>query len=114
MRKKLDDLFSILMPLAAIGVVLAGAWVLSHSIDRANSEPAPIPVAALRLDPPVPAPAPEPAGEIPLYIYHPGIPLGAELQAVWHDACAEAGAPEALALGDAFQVRDERWRLPCT
>lgn len=105
MKKRFDDLFSALMLLAAIGVVLAGAWVLAHSIERAKAEPAPIPVAPLHLEPPapefvpVPEPLEEPAEESPPDAYDPAVPLSAELQAVWRGVCAETGVPEALVLG---------------
>lgn len=106
MRKRLDDLFSLLMLLAAVAVVLAGWWVLMRSIDRA-AEPVP-PCAgqaqaqrweAANIKALEPAPTPPLEEAIPLYIYHPGIPLSAELQAALHSACAEADVPEALALG---------------
>lgn len=36
MRKRLDDLFSLLMLLAAVAVVVAGWWVMMRSIARAG------------------------------------------------------------------------------
>lgn len=104
MHKRFDDIFSALMLAAAVAVVLAGCWVLSHSIAQAGA-PAPTyegqaliqPLDAASIEVLEPAPAQEEA--IPLYIYHPGIPLSAELQAVLHSACAEADMPEALVLG---------------
>lgn len=104
MRKRFDDIFSALMLAAAVAVVLAGCWVLSRSIARAEeSTPAYEgqaliqPLEAASIEALEPAPAQEEA--IPLYIYHPGIPLSAELQAALHSACAEADMPEALVLG---------------
>lgn len=96
MRKRFDDIFS--------AVVLAGLWVLTRSIARAG-ESAPAyegqaliqPLEAASIEVLEPAPAQEEA--IPLYIYHPGIPLSADLQAALHIACAEADVPEALVLG---------------
>lgn len=104
MRKRLDDIFSALMLAAAVAVVLAGYWVLSRSIARAG-EAAPAyegqalmqPFEAAGIEVLEAVPAQEEA--IPLYIYHPDIPLSAELQAVFHSACAEAEVPEALVLG---------------
>lgn len=106
MHKRFDDMFSALMLAAAVAVVLAGWWVLMRSIDRA-AEPVP-PCAgqaqaqrweAANIKALDPAPTPPLEEAIPLYIYHPGIPLSAELQAALHSACAEADVPEALALG---------------
>ena len=104
MRKRLDDLFPLLMLLAAVAVVVAGYWVLSRSIARAG-EAAPAyegqalmqPFEAAGIEVLEAVPAQEEA--IPLYIYHPDIPLSAELQSVFHSACAEAEVPEALVLG---------------
>ena len=96
MRKRLDDLFSALMLLAAIAVLLAGYYCLSHSIARAG-EAVPIPVAPVCIE--LPAPEPEPSGEIQMSIYDPAIPLSAELQAVLFEACTENDVPVALALG---------------
>ena len=36
MRKRLDDLFSLLMLLAAVAVVVAGWWAMMRSIARAG------------------------------------------------------------------------------
>lgn len=95
MRKRLDDLFSALMLLAAIAVLLAGYYCLSHSIARAGEAmPAPIPVAPVCIELPAPDPTPEPTPT-----YDPAMPLSAELQAVLYEACAESDVPVALALG---------------
>lgn len=100
MRKRFDDLFSALMLAAAVAVVLAGWYCLSHSIARAG-EAVPIPVATvcIELPAPEPDPEPEPSEEIPMYIYDPAIPLDAELQAAMREACAEFDVPVSLALG---------------
>lgn len=100
MRKRFDDIFSAIMLAAAVAVVLAGAWCLSHSIKRVEAERKAIPVADLHIEEPheeicspIPTttPAPDP--------YNPEIPLSPELQAVLFDACRENGVPVALALG---------------
>lgn len=101
MGKRLDPLFSALTFLALVAVLLAGGWVLSHSIDRARSQPEPVP-APIQIAPvhialaeeayPTPIPASEPA-------YDPAIPLPPELQQVLWAACGEADVPVALALG---------------
>ena len=104
MHKRFDDIFSALMLAVAVAAVLAGCWVLSRSIARAE-ESAPAykgqamiqPLEAASIEVLEPTSAQEEA--IPLYIYHPGIPLSAELQAALHSACAEADVPEALVLG---------------
>lgn len=104
MHKRFDDIFSALMLAAAVAVVLAGCWVLSRSIAQAE-ESAPAyegqaliqPLRAAVIEALEPTPDQEEA--IPLYIYHPGIPLSAELQAALHSACAESDVPEALVLG---------------
>ena len=46
MRKRLDDLFALLMLAFGVAAVLAGGWCLAHSIDRARAEAEPIPVAS--------------------------------------------------------------------
>lgn len=100
MHKRFDDIFSALMLAAAVAVVLAGAWCLSHSIERAKAGQEAIPVADLHIEGPheescppllTETPAPEP--------YDPEIPLSPELQAVLLDACRENDVPVALALG---------------
>lgn len=103
MRKRLDGLFSLLMLLAAVAVVVAGWWVMMRSIARAGASApdhrgqAPArPLETANMEALEQSPAPE---RPPLYIYHPDIPLSAELQAVFHSACAEAEVPEALVLG---------------
>lgn len=103
MRKRLDDLFSLLMLLAAVAVVVAGWWVMMRSIARAGEAlPTPVgqapaqPLERANMEALEQSPAPE---RPPLYIYHPDIPLSAELQTVFHSACAEAEVPEALVLG---------------
>lgn len=90
MRKRLGDLFSALM------LVVLACWALVFPIAPAG-ETVPIPVASVCIE--LPAPEPEPSEEIPLYIYNPAIPLSAELQAVFCEACAENDVPTALALG---------------
>lgn len=103
MRKRFDDLFAALMLIAAVAVILAGGWVLSHSIERANAEPTPTPVAVIHIElpqatpDPLPAPTPMPTEE--LDPYNPAIPLSAELQEALREACAEYSVPLTLALG---------------
>ena len=96
MRRRLDDLFSALMLAAGVAVVLVGYYCLSRSIARAG-EAVPIPVAPICIG--LPAPESEPSEATQLYIYDPAIPLSAELQAVFYEACEENGVPVALALG---------------
>lgn len=103
MRKRFDDIFSALMLAAAVAVVLAGYWVLSHSISRAGSGKEAIPVAEIHIEAPrlelepasEPFPEPAPAPDQ----YDPAIPLAPDLQAALREACAEAEVPVALALG---------------
>lgn len=100
MHKRFDDIFSALMLAAAVAVVLAGTWCLSHSIKQARTEREGVPVAELHIEvlreeshPPLPSPTPTPDP------YNPEIPLSFELQLVLRDACEENGVPAALALG---------------
>ena len=73
MRKRFDDLFAALMLIAAVAVILAGGWVLSHSIERANAEPTPTPVAVIHIElpqatpDPLPTPTPMPTEELDPY-----------------------------------------------
>ena len=100
MKKHFDDIFAALMLAAAVAVLLAGGWCLSHSIARVGSEPEPLIVAEVRLEVPTLAPTPEPTPEpveTPFYIET--IPLSPELQQALFEACAEADVPVALALG---------------
>ena len=103
MHKRFDDIFSSLMLAAAVVVLLAGWWVLMRSIARA-AEPVPPCVGqalaqtleAAGVDLPEPEAVPAQDEAVPLHIYHPAIPLSAELQAELHNICAEADVPEAL------------------
>lgn len=106
MHKRFDDIFSALMLAAAVAVVLAGYWVLSRSIARAAEPVSPCagqalvqPLEASGIELPEYETAPAQDEAVPLHIYHPAIPLSAELQAELHNVCAEADVPEALALG---------------
>ncbi|MDE6261575.1 MAG: hypothetical protein K2M42_12110 [Oscillospiraceae bacterium] len=60
MHKRLDDLLSALVLAAAVAVILAGYYCLSHSIVRAGKI-VPIPVAPVCIE--LPAPEPEPSEE---------------------------------------------------
>ena len=103
MRKRLDDLFSFVMLVAAVAVVLTGGWCLAHSIARARVEATPIPVADIHIELPQPSfsptPSPEPLPTPTPEPYDPDVPLSLDLQLVLDEACAEAGVPVALALG---------------
>lgn len=94
MRRIINALRPALVPLAAVAVVLAGAWGLARPVKGAD-KPAPIPVAPIRIELPAPEPLPTPEGPT----YDPAIPLSVELQAVLREACAECDVPVALALG---------------
>lgn len=61
MRKRFDDIFTAIMLAFGVAAILAGMWCLSHSIDRAKADPAPVQVAPVHLD--LPAPTPEPTPE---------------------------------------------------
>lgn len=98
MRKRLDDLFSALMPLAAIAVVLAGWWALTLPIVRAE-DPVPPSVGQAPVHIEIPTPTPEPMPMPMPDLYNPAIPLSAELQRVLYEACGEADVPVALVLG---------------
>lgn len=102
MHKRFDDIFSALMLAAAVAVVIAGAWCLSHSIARAKAEREDVPVADVHIElpqdhgfAPLPTPTPIPTPDP----YDPEIPLSPELQAVLRDACEEYNVPVPLALG---------------
>lgn len=102
MHKRFDDIFSTLMLAAAVAVVIAGAWCLSHSIERAKAEHEDIPVSDVHIElpqdhgsAPLPTPTPIPTPDP----YDPEIPLSPELQAVLRDACEEHNVPVPLALG---------------
>lgn len=99
MRKRLDTLFSALMLAAAIAVILAGAWCLSHSIARTKAEMEPIQVAQVHIELPPSRPVPESLPEPVPTPYDPAVPLSPELQAALRKACGEAGVPISLALG---------------
>lgn len=103
MQKKFDNLFAALMFAAAIAVVLAGGYCLSHSIERAKAEPAPVVAAPAHVELPRPTPTPEPVPTpTPMPdkpAYDPAIPLDAELQAVLYEVCEDADVPVPLALG---------------
>lgn len=105
MRKRLDDLFALLMLAFGVAAVLAGGWCLAHSIDRARAEAEPIPVASVHIELPQPslepalAPAQEPLPTPTPAPYDPDVPLSLELQLVLDEVCAETGVPVALALG---------------
>lgn len=106
MRKRFDGIFSALMLAAAVAVVLAGWWVLMRSIARAAQPVRPCVGQAqtqrweaASIEPPEAEVTPVQEESVPLYIYHPAIPLSAELQATLHKVCADADVPEALVLG---------------
>lgn len=102
MHKRFDDIFSALMLAAAVAVVIAGAWCLSHSIERAKAEHEDVPVADVHIGlpqdhsaAPLPTPTPIPTPDL----HDPEIPLSPELQVVLRDACEEYNVPMPLALG---------------
>lgn len=108
MSKRFDDLFAALILAAAVAVLLAGFWCLSHSIARAGEAVPPLaeqaPVVTAMPEPAVLCcesadPDPEPEEEDPVYTYDPAIPLDEELQDVLYEACEANGVPVALALG---------------
>lgn len=105
MSKRFDNLFSALVFAAAVAVIAAGAFCLTHSINRARTEQPPVivRVAPVHLAPPSPEPAvpmPEPTQTPePQWPYNPEIPLTAELQAALYAACEEHDVPVSLALG---------------
>lgn len=112
MHKRFDDIFSALMFAAAVAVILAGGWCLSHSIDLVGEE-APPPAAEVHIERPTPAPQPAqtqtveaaqnpdpaPSAVQSPVLFDEAIPLSPYLQSVLYEVCAENGIPVSLALG---------------
>lgn len=101
MHKRFDDIFPALMLAAAVAVVLAGIWVLSHSIEKARHEPPSVQVVQTSDLPTEPVPElclesePTPLLE-PDYSV---IPMDKPIVDALVASCEEYGVPLSLALG---------------
>ena len=101
MHKYFDTIFSGLMLAAGVAVVLAGTWVLSHSIEQARREPPParpaqtqgVPVESVPVLCVAAAPTRRPGPD------DSAIPLDKPVAEALAESCEEYGVPLSLALG---------------
>lgn len=101
MYKLFDNIFSALMLAAAVAVVLAGTWVLSHSIEKARHELPPVQVVQTSDLPAEPAPELCLESE-PTPLLDPDysvIPMDKPIVDALVASCEKYGVPLSLALG---------------
>lgn len=98
MQKYFDTIFSGLMLAAGVAVVLAGTWVLSHSIEQARREPPPARPAQTQGLPAESVPVLCVAAE-PTRRPGPDVPLDKPVAEALAESCEEYGVPLSLALG---------------
>lgn len=98
MHKYFDTIFSGLMLAAGVAVVLAGTWVLSHSIEQARREPPPMRPAQTQCLPAESVPVLCVAAE-PTRRPGPDVPLDKPVAEALAESCEEYGVPLSLALG---------------